>query len=271
MTRGTGLIEPTYRAIADDLQRKIEAGELKPGEQLPTEVVLREEYGGVSRSTVRDALKLLTAHGLVETRHGRGTFVVRKIVPFVSKLTTDPTVGGVEDAIYASEVERHKRKPDQTRPRVEVQPPPPGIARLFGLEGDEDAQVVSRSQQRFIDGMPYSTQVTYYPMEFVTKASRLLEAKDFDEGVVEYLRSCGIDQTSSRDLLSIRPPDDSERSIFDLSDQIQVAVLEVRRTGYDQDGRPIRVTVTVYAGDRNQLELEAGDPPDPPVAPAVKN
>ena len=261
------MIEPTYRAIADDLQRKIESGELKPGEQLPTEVVLREDYGGVSRSTIRDALKLLTAQGLVETRHGRGTFVVQKIVPFVSKLTTDPTAGGVEDAIYASEVERQQRKPDRTRPRVEAQPPPPEIAKLFGLEGDEDAQVVSRYQQRSIDGMPYSTQKTYYPMEFATQsAPRLLEAKDFDEGVVEYLRSCGIDQTSYRDLFTIRPPDDSERSIFGLSDQILVAVLEVRRTGYDRDGHPMRVTVTVYAGDRNQLELEAGEPPDPPAA-----
>jgi GntR family transcriptional regulator len=260
------LIEPTYRAIADDLQRKIEAGELKPGQQLPTEVVLREDYGGVSRSTVRDALKLLTAHGLIETRHGRGTFVVQKIVPFVSKLTADPAAGGVEDAIYASEVKRQQREPDGSRPRVEVQIPSPELAQLLGLEADADAQVVSRYQQRFIDGTPYSTQVTYYPMEFVAKgATRLLEARDFDEGVVEYLRSCGIDQTSWRDLFSLRSADDSERSIFGLSDQIQVAVLEVRRTGYDQVGRPMRVTVTVYAGDRNQLELEAGDPPDPPA------
>lgn len=256
------MTDVTYRAIADDLQHKIESGELEPGEQLPTEVVLRDSYGGVSRSTIRDALKLLTAQGLVETRHGRGSFVVQKIVPFVSKLSTVPTAGGVEDAIYASEVERQKRKPDQTRPRVEIQPPPPEIAQLFGLEGDEDAQVVSRYQKRSIDGMPYSTQVTYYPMDFVTQgATRLLEAKDFDKGVVEYLRSCGIDQVGWRDLFTIRPPEESERAIFGLSDQIQVAVLEVRRTGYDRDKRPMRVTITVYAGDRNQLELEAGSVP----------
>jgi DNA-binding GntR family transcriptional regulator len=94
-----------------------------------------------------------------------------------------------------------------------------------------------------------------------TTVPAVLEAKDFDEGVVEYLRSCGIDQTSYRDLFTVRPPDDSGRSIVGLSDQILVAVLEVRRTGYDRDGRPMRVTVTVYAGDRNQLELEAGAVP----------
>lgn len=256
------MIEPTYRAIADDLQRKIESGKFKPGEQLPTEVALRDSYGGVSRSTVRDALKLLTAHGLVETHHGRGTFVVQKVVPFVSKLATDPTAGGIEDAVYASEVKRQQREPDGSRPRVEVQLPSPELAQLLGLETDADAQVVSRYQQRFIDGTPYSTQVTYYPMKFVTRgATRLLEAKDIDGGVVEYLRSCGIDQVGWRDRFTVRPPEDAERAAFGLSEKVRVAVLEVRRTGYDATSRPMRVTATVYAGDRNYLELEAGEVP----------
>jgi GntR family transcriptional regulator len=38
-------------------------------------------------------------------------------------------------------------------------------------------------------------------------------------------------------------------------------MLGVRRTGYDRDGNPIRVTVTIYPGDRNQFEMEAGEVP----------
>ena len=38
-------------------------------------------------------------------------------------------------------------------------------------------------------------------------------------------------------------------------------MLEVRRTGFSSEGNPIRVTVTVYPGDRNQFELEAGEVP----------
>ncbi len=63
--------------------------ELKPGQQLRTEIELREHYGA-SRNTVRDAIKWLTSLGLVETRPGQGTFVVRKIDPFVTALTADP-------------------------------------------------------------------------------------------------------------------------------------------------------------------------------------
>ncbi len=261
--------EPMYRVIADDLLRQIESGKLRAGAQLRTEVELREEYGRpgtpISRTTVRDAIKLLVARGLVETRPGQGTFVVGRNDPFVSKLTADPTAGGVEDAIYRSEVQRQGRVADETRPRVEVQQAPHEIARLLQLEGDQDIQVISRHQQRSIDGTPYSMQTTYYPMKFVTdlSATRLLEARDIEGGVVDYLRGLGINQVGWRDQFLLRPPDTNERTFFNLSDRVQVAMLDVRRTGYNDEGRPIRVTVTTYPGDRNQFEMEAGNVPPP--------
>jgi GntR family transcriptional regulator len=261
------MAEPMYRVIASDLRRQIESGELPAGAQLKTEVELREEYGRpdapISRTTVRDAIKLLVARGLVETRPGKGTFVLGRNDPFVSKLTADPAAGGLEDAIYRSEVERQGRVPDETRPRVEVQSPSPEIAQPLGLTGD--AQVISRHQQRSIDSIPYSMQTTYYPMKFVTEnaATRLLEARDIEGGVVDYLHGLGIDQVGWRDQFILRPPDGNERTFFNLSDRVQVAMLDVRRTGYDEEGNPIRVTVTVYPGDRNQFEMEAGKVPPP--------
>lgn len=264
------MAEPMYRVIADDLRRQIESGELSPGEQLETEVVLREKYaqgGMISRTTVRDAIKLLVARGLVVTRPGQGTFVVKKEQPFVSKLTADPAAGGVEDAIYRSEVERQGRHPEESRPRVEVQPPSDDVA--FHLALREDAQVISRHQERLIDKTPHSMQTTYYPMEFVSKrgATRLLEARDIEGGVIEYLRGLEINQIGWRDRFTLRPPNRHERDFFGISDKVQVAMLEVRRTSYDQAGNPIRVTVTIYPGDRNQFEMEAGEVPPPPGPP----
>ena len=259
--------EPMYRVIADDLRRKIESGKLAAGTQLKTEVELREEYGQagtlISRTTVRDAIKLLVAGGLVETRAGHGTFVLGRTDPFVTKLNADPTAGGVEDEIYRSEVERQGRMPDETRPRVEVQLAQAEIAQLLNLKAEPGAQVISRHQQRSIDGTPYSMQTTYYPMQFVTdkSATRLLDARDIEGGIVDYLRSLGIDQIGWRDQFLVRPPDANERMFFNLSDRVQVAMLEVRRTGYDRDGNPMRVTVTVYPGDRNRFEMEAGEVP----------
>jgi DNA-binding FadR family transcriptional regulator len=60
--------------VAGQLRGLIEAGSLQAGEQLPSERELAEQLG-VSRSTVREAVQFLGALGLVEIRHGSGTFV----------------------------------------------------------------------------------------------------------------------------------------------------------------------------------------------------
>jgi GntR family transcriptional regulator len=91
----------------------------------------------------------------------------------------------------------------------------------------------------------------------------LLMAEDIAEGTVKYLETkLGIKQLGWRDGITARPPTSSERAFFSLSDKVQVAILEFRRTSYDESGMPIRHTVTVYPADRNQFEMEAGAVPE---------
>lgn len=261
--------EPMYRVIADDLDRRIKSGGLSPGDQLPSEIELREEYGQdaaiASRNTVRDAIKLLVTRGLVETRPGQGTFVAQKVIPFVSRLSTDPESGGIEDGVYLAEVGQRGRTPYQTRPRVEVQPPDNLVASELELKQDE--QVISRHQERKIDGTAWSMQTTFYPMRFVERgATNLLMAEDIAEGMVRYLEEkLGIRQVGWRDAIVARPPTGNERTFFNLSDRVPVAIIEFRRTSYDESGAPIRHMVTVYPADRNQFEMEAGAVPERPT------
>ncbi|MGA5220200.1 GntR family transcriptional regulator [Streptomyces cinereoruber] len=66
---------PTLRdTIAKDLRAQITAGRLKPGDRLPSEPKLAAHYK-VSTPTVRQALALLQAEGLIEKSHGKGNFV----------------------------------------------------------------------------------------------------------------------------------------------------------------------------------------------------
>ena len=65
---------PRYQQIADDLLAKLRDGTHPVGSMLPTEVELSGQYG-VSRYTVREALRLLEAMGLVDRRQGAGTTV----------------------------------------------------------------------------------------------------------------------------------------------------------------------------------------------------
>ena len=66
---------PPYRRVADDLRAKIIAGELLPGEQVPSMAKLAEDYG-ISRGTARRVLVTLREEGYVYITPGWGTFVV---------------------------------------------------------------------------------------------------------------------------------------------------------------------------------------------------
>jgi DNA-binding FadR family transcriptional regulator len=60
-----------------ELAGEMRSGALRPGDKLPTEAEAVRRYG-VSRTVVREALSQLQAAGLVETRHGVGTFVTAR-------------------------------------------------------------------------------------------------------------------------------------------------------------------------------------------------
>lgn len=64
----------TCDLIVEDLKKNIINGILRPGDKLPTERELAEEYG-VSRLPVREALRVLREIGLLETKHGKGTYI----------------------------------------------------------------------------------------------------------------------------------------------------------------------------------------------------
>ncbi len=65
---------PLYRQVAKELQSRMESRRLNPGEMLPSESDLVNEFG-VSRVTVRQALAELEKHGQIVRRQGKGTFV----------------------------------------------------------------------------------------------------------------------------------------------------------------------------------------------------
>ena len=262
--------DPMWKQIAEDLRQKIEAGETgRDGQPLPTELELQAEYSA-SRNTVRDAVKWLVARGMVYTRSGQGTFVTQKIDPFVTRLSSDqtPFVGDDTTAAYASEVASRLRRPDVSVPRIEIQR---ATGVLAGeLQITSDASVVSRHQQRFIDSLPYSLQTTFYPMRLVELgAIRLIQAEDIAEGAVGYIKAAiGIEQVGWRERIVVRVPDANETAFFNLPDDGRIAVLQFARTGYDETGQPIRLTITTYPADRNQFVMTSGSVPDEQPVPA---
>lgn len=68
--------------VIQSFQQALFNGNLKPGEKLPSEVELCQQFG-VGRGTVREAMKMLSAMGVVEIRRGDGTYVCQSISPKV--------------------------------------------------------------------------------------------------------------------------------------------------------------------------------------------
>jgi DNA-binding GntR family transcriptional regulator len=67
--------EPYYRQLAAIIRAQIEAGELAPGQPLPSEQHMMDTYG-LARNTVRQALAALRESGHIETRKRRGSRVL---------------------------------------------------------------------------------------------------------------------------------------------------------------------------------------------------
>src|SRR6266568_3324283 len=250
-----------YQQIAGDLRSRIEGGDMPPGSRLPTEIELMEKYAA-SRNTVRDAIKVLTNRGLVETRPGQGTYVLKSREPFVSILTGDPHATKGEGPVQYEQLRAGGGVPTVSGTRVEIQILT-GI-KAEALRVDEGSQVVSRHQQRFIDGTPWSLQTSFYPMRLVAEqnASRLIQATDITEGVMAYLANdLGIKQVGYRDSVAVRAPEEAEAAFFEIPSDGRVSVFEIFRVAFDENGDRLRLTVTVLPADRNRLQINVGQVP----------
>ncbi|QFG25304.1 GntR family transcriptional regulator [Actinomadura sp. WMMB 499] len=262
-----------YKQIAQDLQRQIEQGVLGPGDRLPSEEELAAQWA-VSRNTVKAAIKELTKRERVKTIPKVGSFVTEDVPPFVITLNhTDlgedegpgRAFGGGEGRAFVTEARRQNHSAHSSKPSVEIitatemhikalKIPPAGP--------DEDApDVVCRFQKRFIDDKPNSMQWSYFTWDLGFKAKALVKSVDITEGTVAYLRNFDHVQVGYEDVFEARPPTPEEAEFFGLPKD-SLAVIVHRRTAYDQNGEPFRLTVTVYKPGSNKFRFIAGDVPE---------
>ncbi|TDD37407.1 GntR family transcriptional regulator [Actinomadura sp. KC06] len=264
---------PKYRQIAKDLRTRIDSGELAPGTQLPTEKELADLWD-VSPNTIKKALNELRMDGRVETVPQTGSFVTEADQPFVITLNhteldderaPGPRYGSGEGRAFEIEARRQRHEAQFSKPEVQVEDAEDFHMKAFGIppvpEGQLKPQIVRRSQRRLVDGKPNSLQHSYYRLELAIEAQLLLNSADIVEGTVAYLQSCGHVQAGYEDVFNARPPTAEERKFFRLSKD-SLAVMEHIRTAYDQNGEPIRLTITAYKPGATLIRFIAGEVPD---------
>lgn len=157
---------PLYYQLANLLSDKIVSRELKTGDRLPTEVELVSEYG-ISRITVRQALRLLEEERLIRREVGRGTFV-SEYRPFTGALKVE---GSLDDVISL------RRNPVKV---IEVKTVKAGADDAIQLGIPLGSPIVRAIRIRLYDGEPYSHIVNDLPGEI----GRQLSRSDWKGGVL---------------------------------------------------------------------------------------
>lgn len=144
--------EPAYLRIADWLRGRIDAGEFSAGERLPPERDLVASFG-VARMTVRQALDLLQAEGIIVRHRGRygGTFVSSP--PPAIELSRI-------DGILPQLREQHTEVKSEVLIAAELAASPTVAS---ALEIECGASVTNISRIRSIDGVPALLENTFFP------------------------------------------------------------------------------------------------------------
>src|SRR5258708_33025076 len=162
---GGGLIvaHARYQQIADRLRELITAGVFGPGERLPSEPDLIEEYQA-SRNTVRLAIALLTNQGLVVTRQGLGTFVQQPTRPFTALLSrVNVSPGGHHADTGLPVVGAAASQPATARSAVvETAEASQSVAASLDIKPG-DAVVIRRSH-RLLREVPWLPVGSFFPM-----------------------------------------------------------------------------------------------------------
>ena len=145
---------PIYYQLQELLVGKIESGELKPGDKLPSENELADKYE-ISRNTAQKAIRALVNWGLAQRIQGKGTYVCNKTVTL--SITTSLSL--------TSEIIGLNKVPHSHILQSKVIEASLDIAVKLGVK--KDTKVYSIQRIRYVDELPLMIQTSYIPVSYL--------------------------------------------------------------------------------------------------------
>jgi GntR family transcriptional regulator len=228
---------PRYYEIEQALRARI--AELRPDEPLPSDAMLCEEFG-VSRMTARNAVQRLVQEGIVYRVPGRGTFVAE---PPVHR-----QAGNLLS--FTEEMRRRGRVPTSQVLAREVREPGPSEASRLQLRPG-DAVIVLR-RLRLADEEPVAIEEAVFPAAAV---ATLLESADLEHrSLHDTLVHGGHVPTQGRARLGAEAAGPEDALLLGVPEGSPLLV--EKRVIHDQDGRPLELCESRYAGDRYGLDVQ---------------
>ena len=229
--RGTGV--PLWRQLHDDLVARLGAGEFESG--FPGEVELQRDYG-VSRHTVREALRGLREAGLIDSGRGRSTRV--------RSTTIEQPLGGLYSLYQQVEALGLEQRSE-----------------VLGLERTHDAEAATQlglppgealvrlERVRLADDEPLAHDVVWLP---ASVAAGLLDV-DFTHAALydELARTGGTRPTGGRERITAVTADEDTARLLRIAPG--AACLAIERIGQVADGTRVEYRRSLVRGDRYAL------------------
>ncbi|MFH1081453.1 MAG: GntR family transcriptional regulator [Pseudomonadota bacterium] len=209
-------------------------GELKPGDQLPSEYELAKNLG-VSRMTLREALRALEEEGLLARKQGVGTFVKARSHRIKSILDINY---GVSEMI-----ENMGYRPGTQESKVKVVMADTHLAKTLNIA--EGEKVITIERVRTADNIPVVYSLDMIPNSII---SDINDINNLDWSVYDYLeRKCHVILSSSTARLF------PTKAVSKLANKLNVKVNSplflMEQTDTDQTGRPVVFSREYFVSD----------------------
>jgi len=231
--------QPKYLRIYTELQDRISSGRWPAGTALPAQRELADEFG-VSIMTLRQALQLLADEGLIDARHGSGTYVAARYAYDLGHLRS-----------FASDLAAQGAQISTRLLAAQTVVPPDQVgARLGG-----PAEVLALRRLQLVGGRPVIVQTSYLPAALVRE---LQPGELGHRGLYAVLADLGL--TVARADEAITPTTLGPADARDLDRPEGSPALLSHRVSFTLDGTPVVDDHALLAGD--SVAVTASRSPD---------
>lgn len=233
---------PIYLQIEQILTERITRGELRPGDLIPSEPAMCEQYG-VSRMTARKAVDYLVRQGVVERQRGKGTFVCEREQALKIALPLDKHLTSSEVADFLnSPIKNHLL-------HLAKQPASREVADSLSIrEGDE---IWFMKRLRLVGNTPFVFERSY----MIAEPFADLSEADLSDSKYTYLAKRGYAVGGSKKEIRAELPAQEVRELLGL--RRDEPVLFARSVAFFDDKRPFEVSEIYYNQEHYTFTLNA--------------
>jgi GntR family transcriptional regulator len=230
---------PLYFQLKNIIENQISSGELKPGDKIPSENKLCEQYQ-VSRTTARQAITDLVNSGKIVRTQGRGSFVAQYPISKPPYRLTG----------FSADMKKQGFHPSSKILELRVMMPTPDIARLMRISPSE--AIIFLKRLRYIDGHVMGIEYTHMPFN---RFSGLLEENLEDNSLYETLIN-KFNTVPTRVAITFEAVLCDEDLCELLHANRETPSLHISDITFDQNDRLIEYSTTFYRGDRYTFQVE---------------